>query len=28
MDFVRVGVPLNLVTWLVGVIAIPIFFPF
>ena len=28
MDFVRVGVPLNLVTWLAGVIAIPIFFPF
>lgn len=28
MDFVRVGVPLNLVTWLVGVIAIPFFFPF
>lgn len=28
MDFVRVGVPLNLVTWITGVIAIPIFFPF
>lgn len=28
MDFVRVGVPLNLITWMVGVIAIPIFFPF
>lgn len=28
MDFVRVGVPLNLVTWIVGVIAIPYFFPF
>lgn len=28
MDFVRVGVPLNLVTWLAGIIAIPIFFPF
>ena len=28
MDFVRVGVPLNLVTWIAGVIAIPIFFPF
>lgn len=27
-DFVRVGLPLNLVTWVVGVIAIPIFFPF
>lgn len=28
MDFVRVGVPLNLVTWVAGVIAIPVFFPF
>ncbi|MFS0848768.1 SLC13 family permease [Novosphingobium panipatense] len=28
MDFVRVGVPLNLITWIVGVIAIPVFFPF
>ena len=28
MDFVRVGVPLNLVTWIAGVIAIPVFFPF
>lgn len=28
LDFVRVGVPLNLVTWAAGVIAIPIFFPF
>lgn len=28
MDFVRVGVPLNLVTWAVGVVAIAIFFPF
>ncbi|MFC6621826.1 SLC13 family permease [Novosphingobium panipatense] len=28
MDFVRVGVPLNLITWVVGVIAIPVFFPF
>jgi di/tricarboxylate transporter len=28
MDFVRVGVPLNLITWVAGVIAIPIFFPF
>lgn len=27
-DFVRVGVPLNLVTWMAGVIAIPVFFPF
>lgn len=28
MDFVRVGVPLNLVTWVAGIVAIPIFFPF
>lgn len=28
MDFVRVGVPLNLITWAVAVIAIPWFFPF
>lgn len=28
MDFVRVGIPLNLITWVAGVIAIPIFFPF
>lgn len=28
MDFVRVGVPLNIVTWIAGVIAIPVFFPF
>ena len=28
MDFVRVGVPLNLVTWAAAIIAIPIFFPF
>jgi di/tricarboxylate transporter len=27
-DFVRIGVPLNLLTWLAGVIVIPIFFPF
>lgn len=27
-DFVKVGVPLNLLTWLAGVIAIPLFFPF
>lgn len=27
-DFVRVGVPLNLLTWLVGVVSIPFFFPF
>ena len=28
MDFVRVGVPLNLVTWVAGVGVIPLFFPF
>lgn len=28
MDFVRIGVPLNLLTWIVGVAIIPVFFPF
>ncbi len=28
MDFVRVGVPLNLVTWATAMVAIPVFFPF
>jgi di/tricarboxylate transporter len=28
MDFLRVGVPLNLITWVVAVLAIPVFFPF
>jgi len=28
MDFVRVGVPLNIITWIAGVMAIPVFFPF
>ena len=28
LDFVRVGIPLNLITWVVGVIAIQTFFPF
>jgi len=28
MDFVRVGLPLNLVTWITGVMAIQMFFPF
>ena len=28
LDFVKVGVPLNLITWAVAVIAIPIYFPF
>lgn len=28
LDFVRVGVPLNLLTWIAGVLVIPYFFPF
>jgi di/tricarboxylate transporter len=28
LDFVKIGVPLNLLTWLVAVLAIPLFFPF
>lgn len=28
MDFVRVGLPLNLITWVAAMIAIPMFFPF
>ncbi len=28
MDFVKVGLPLNLVTWAAAMVAIPIFFPF
>lgn len=28
LDFVKIGVPLNLLTWLVGMAVIPIFFPF
>jgi di/tricarboxylate transporter len=28
MDFVRVGLPLNLVTWAVAMVAIPVYFPF
>jgi di/tricarboxylate transporter len=28
MDFVRVGIPLNLITWAVGVMAIQLWFPF
>jgi di/tricarboxylate transporter len=28
MDFVRVGLPLNLLTWAVGIVAIRFFFPF
>ena len=28
LDFVKVGMPLNLITWIVGVIAIQYYFPF
>ncbi len=28
MDFVRVGIPLNIITWIVGVAAIQVWFPF
>jgi di/tricarboxylate transporter len=28
MDFVRVGLPLNVITWVAGVVAIWVFFPF
>jgi di/tricarboxylate transporter len=28
LDFVRVGLPLNLVTWATAMVAIPVFFPF
>ena len=28
MDFVRIGLPLNVLTWITGTIAIPRFFPF
>lgn len=28
IDFVRIGAPLNLITWAVGMAAIPVFFPF
>lgn len=28
LDFVKIGVPLNLITWLVGALVIPLFFPF
>ena len=27
IDFVRIGLPLNLITWIVGAVAIPYFFP-
>ena len=28
LDFVKVGIPLNIITWVVGIIAIRIYFPF
>jgi di/tricarboxylate transporter len=28
LDFVKVGLPLNLITWVVAVVAIQIYFPF
>ena len=28
LDFVKVGIPLNLITWVVGIIAIQMYFPF
>lgn len=28
LDFVRVGLPLNLITWIAAMVAIPLFFPF
>ena len=28
LDFVKIGIPLNLITWVVGVIAIQMYFPF
>lgn len=28
MDFVKIGVPLNLITWVAAMFAIPVFFPF
>ncbi|MBX3481814.1 MAG: SLC13/DASS family transporter [Caulobacter sp.] len=28
LDFVRIGLPLNMLTWLVGAMIIPLFFPF
>jgi di/tricarboxylate transporter len=28
LDFVKVGLPLNLITWIAAVVAIGIFFPF
>jgi di/tricarboxylate transporter len=28
LDFLKVGIPLNLITWIAAVVAIPIYFPF
>ncbi len=28
LDFVKIGIPLNLITWIVGVVAIQMYFPF
>jgi di/tricarboxylate transporter len=28
LDFVKVGLPLNLITWAAAIVAITIFFPF
>jgi di/tricarboxylate transporter len=28
LDFVKIGLPLNLITWAIGVLAIRIYFPF
>ena len=28
MDFVRIGIPLNIITWVVGIVAIQAYFPF
>jgi di/tricarboxylate transporter len=28
LDFVKIGIPLNLITWLVGILAIQMYFPF
>lgn len=28
MDFLRIGAPLNLISWVAGALAIPVFFPF
>jgi di/tricarboxylate transporter len=28
LDFVKIGIPLNIITWVVGIIAIQMYFPF